>query len=82
MSIFSLFRRRRHLPDVTGAFRDLIAREIWAYHECPWSFDDPPAGMGQLQKQIAVDTAERIRAKLFGSRLMACWVAEQRRRWP
>lgn len=40
--------------------REVIAREIWAYNECPWDFDAPPEGMAQLQKQIAVDQAERI----------------------
>lgn len=40
--------------------RETIAREIWAYNECPWDFDAPPEGMAQLQKQIATDQAERI----------------------
>ena len=46
------------------AIREIIAREIWAYNECPWDFDKPPGGMAQLQKQMAIDQAERIRAVL------------------
>jgi len=49
------------------AIRDIIAREIWRYNECPWDFDNPPEGMAQLQKQIAVDQAECIRKVLINS---------------
>lgn len=41
--------------------RERIARAIWAYQECPWDFDHPDSLMGDLQKQIAIDEAERIR---------------------
>lgn len=41
--------------------RERIARAIWAYQECPWDFDHPDSLMGDLQKQIATDEAERIR---------------------
>lgn len=44
--------------------RSVIAREIWAYNECPWDFDNPPEGMAQLQKQMALDQAERIQLAL------------------
>lgn len=43
------------------AMRELIAREIWRYQECPWDFDNPPDGMAQLQKQMALDQAEGIK---------------------
>jgi hypothetical protein len=56
------------------AFRTMIAREIWAFNECPWDFDNPPAGMAGLQKELAVNQAERIRAKIFGSELMRAYV--------
>lgn len=58
----------------TTAFRNMIAKEIWAYNECPWDFDTPPEGMAQLQKQLAVDQAERIRDRLFTSELLKGYV--------
>lgn len=45
--------------------RDLIAREIWDYQECPWDFDNvEPGSMAELQKRMALDQAERIRKAL------------------
>lgn len=45
--------------------REIIAREIWAYQECPWDFDNVEAGsMAELQKRMALDQAERIRIAL------------------
>lgn len=64
--------------------RNIIAREIWAYQECPWDFDNPPEGMAQLQKQMAIDQAERIRTALdlnrrsIGKRLAQFVMAGQR----
>lgn len=39
---------------------EVIAREIWAYNECPWDFDKPRDGMPRLQKELAIDQAKRI----------------------
>lgn len=47
--------------------RTLLALEIWRYNECPWDFDNPPEGMAQLQKQIALDQAESLVAVVLGS---------------
>lgn len=47
-----------------NTIREIIAREIWAYNECPWNFDAPPEGMAELQKKLAIDQAERIRIAL------------------
>lgn len=45
--------------------REIIAREIWNYMECPWDFDNPePGSMADLQKRMALDQAERIRKAL------------------
>jgi hypothetical protein len=41
---------------------ETIARAVWAFHECPWDFDTPPDGMGQLQHAIAIDEAKAIEA--------------------
>jgi len=49
------------------AMRTVIAKEIWAYQECPWDFDTPDSPMGELQKRLAVDQAERIRIAVLGS---------------
>lgn len=49
------------------AMRLVIAREIWAYQECPWDFDNPNDMMGELQKRIAIDQAERIRISVLNS---------------
>lgn len=56
-------------PQSENAVRNLIAREIWRYQECPWNFDKPDNMMGDLQKQIAIDQAEGIRKMLLGSPL-------------
>jgi hypothetical protein len=48
------------MTDAPNAIAEEIAREIWRYNECPWDFDDPPEGMAQLQKQIALDQAAGI----------------------
>jgi hypothetical protein len=49
------------------AVRDLIAREVWRYQECPWNFDKPDGMMAELQKRIAVDEAEGIRKVIMAS---------------
>lgn len=49
------------------AMRMVIAKEIWAYNECPWDFDNPDSMMGELQKQMAIDQAERIRVAIMAS---------------
>lgn len=51
------------------AMRTLLAREIWRYNECPWDFDNPPEGMAQLQKQIALDQARGLVGVVLGSAL-------------
>lgn len=48
------------MSDRTTEMVEIIAREIWRYHECPWNFDSPDEGMAQLQKQLAVDQAKSI----------------------
>lgn len=61
-AIRKLFGRRPR-PEVVfdPEARDLIAREIWRYQECPWDFDNvEPGSMGALQKSIAVDQAYNI----------------------
>lgn len=50
----------------TAQLVELIARDIWRYNECAWDFDDPPPGMAQLQKQIAIDRAEGIVTAISG----------------
>ncbi len=52
------------------ATREIIAREIWGYNESPWDFNNPPEGMAKLQKQMAVDQAERIRAALEKAKVL------------
>lgn len=49
------------------AMRLVIAKEIWAYQECPWDFDAPDNPMGELQKRMAIDQAERIRVAVLDS---------------
>ena len=49
------------------AIRNLIAKEIWRYQECPWDFDKPDTPMAELQKQMAIDEAEGIRKVILGS---------------
>lgn len=60
------------------AQRNVIAREIWAYQECPWDFDNPGAMMGELQKQMAIDQAERIRVAVMGSAVFKAAFEHQR----
>ena len=49
------------------AMRKVIAKEIWAYQECPWDFENPDSMMGELQKKMAMDQAERIRKAVLAS---------------
>lgn len=49
------------------AMRNVIAREIWAYQECPGDFDSPDGMMGELMKRTAIDQAERIRKAVLAS---------------
>jgi hypothetical protein len=57
------------MPHSDDAMRALLAREIWRYNECPWDFDNPPEGMAQLQKEIAIDQAEGLLRVILSSAL-------------
>lgn len=59
------------------AMRNVIAREIWAYQECPGDFDKPDGMMGELQKRMAIDQAERIRLAVLDSAVFKAAFAYQ-----
>jgi hypothetical protein len=62
-------QRRRDDERAMRELRELIAREIWRYNECPWDYDNPPEGMGLLQKQLALDQAESLKNVILTSPL-------------
>ena len=56
---------------------ELLAREIWRFNECPWDFDNPPEGMAQFQKQIAMDQAESLKTVVLGNAVFKAAFAAQ-----
>ena len=48
------------MTDRTAELVEVIARDVWRFNECPWDFDHPPEGMGELQKRLAIDQAKSI----------------------